>query len=121
MHYMFDHRSALCLLVSIGFSFGSVQAKEAARVTGEQKKWHRVTVNLTGPATSENATPNPFRDYRLTVRFRHLGSKKDYHVPGYFAADGNPAETGADAISIAEMNWVMLVLLIGKSPIEFSL
>ncbi|QDU96542.1 hypothetical protein Pla8534_43630 [Lignipirellula cremea] len=91
------YRSTLCLLVSLGISIGCALADEPARVTGERKKWHRVTVTLTGPATSENATPNPFRDYRLTVRFRHPGSKKAYQVPGYFASDGNAAETGADA------------------------
>ena len=42
-----------------------------ARVQGELKQWHRVTLTFDGPATSEDATPNPFRNYRLNVTFRH--------------------------------------------------
>lgn len=57
--------------------------------------WQRHTITFEGPATSEAANPNPFRDYRLTVTFRHPGSGKSYVVPGFFAADGNAAETSA--------------------------
>ena len=34
-------------------------------------------------------------DYRLDVTFTHGKTKKSYIVPGYFAADGNAAETSA--------------------------
>jgi len=64
-------------------------------LSGERKKWHRVTLTFTGPQTAETATPNPFRDYRLNVTFTK-GAKR-YVVPGYYAADGNAAETGADS------------------------
>ncbi len=64
-----------------------------ATITGELKQWHNVTVTFDGPRTSETASPNPFLDYRLNVTFAQ-GSKR-YRVPGYFAADGNAAETGA--------------------------
>lgn len=64
-------------------------------VTGELKKWHRVTFTFTGPKASEQGTPNPFRDYRLTAEFVKEG--RVVTVPGYFAADGNAAETGADS------------------------
>lgn len=66
-------------------------------ISGELKKWHRVTLAFDGPATSETATPNPFRDYRLNVTFTHPASAKSYLVPGHFAADGNAANTGADS------------------------
>jgi hypothetical protein len=56
-------------------------------------KWHRVTVTFDGPETSETATPNPFRDYRLVVTFTN-GSKKRV-VQGYFAADGTAGESSA--------------------------
>jgi hypothetical protein len=37
-------------------------------------------------------------DYRLDVTFRHESSNKNYsNVPGFFAADGNAAETSATA------------------------
>ena len=63
-------------------------------VSGELKTWHTVTITFSGPITSEQATPNPFTDYRMQVIF--IGpSGQTYEVPGYFAADGNAAETSA--------------------------
>ena len=68
-------------------------APSAVEVSGELKKWHRVTLTFTGPETSETAAPNPFRDYRLNVTFVH-GSTR-YVVPGFYAADGDSADTSA--------------------------
>src|SRR4030042_2493174 len=68
-------------------------AADKCEVSGELKKWHKVTLTFTGPQTGEEAEPNPFRDYRLNVTFTH-GDKR-YVVPGYYTADGNAAETGA--------------------------
>ncbi len=62
-------------------------------VSGELKQWHRVTVTFAGPQTDETATVNPFRNYRLDVQFTQ-GDKR-YVVPGFYAADGNTAETSA--------------------------
>jgi hypothetical protein len=64
-------------------------------ISGDVKVWHKVTVTFDGPKTSEDATPNPFRDYRLNVTFTHPESGAAYTVPGFFAADGNAAETSA--------------------------
>ncbi|WOO40862.1 DUF5060 domain-containing protein [Rubellicoccus peritrichatus] len=64
------------------------------------KKWHRVTVAFEGPSTSEDATTNPFTDYRLNVTFTHPVSGKSYLVPGYYAADGNAGESGANSGNI---------------------
>ena len=50
---------------------------------------------LTGPRVHEQDTPNPFYRYRLDVAVD--GPEGDYTIPGYFAADGNAAETGARA------------------------
>ena len=66
-----------------------------ATITGELRQWHKITITFDGPHTSETADPNPFLHYRLTVTFTQ-GNRK-YVVPGYFAADGNAAETGAAA------------------------
>ncbi len=66
-----------------------------AAITGELKQWHNVTLTFEGPHTSEAASPNPFLRYRLNVTFSK-GSRR-YVVPGYFAADGNAAETSADS------------------------
>ena len=68
-------------------------ATEMPVVSGELKKWHKITLTFAGPETSETAKPNPFLDYRLNVTFA-LG-KKQYIVPGYYAADGDAAETSA--------------------------
>ena len=62
-------------------------------VAGEMKKWQPVTLSFLGPQLSETGTPNPFTDFRLEVTFQH-GDRK-FVVPGYFAADGNAAETSA--------------------------
>jgi len=67
----------------------------ADAVSGELKHWHRVTLTLHGPDTGQTATPNPFRDYRLDVTFTHAASGETRLVPGFFAADGNAAETSA--------------------------
>ncbi|MBN2592277.1 MAG: DUF5060 domain-containing protein, partial [Sedimentisphaerales bacterium] len=64
-------------------------------VSGELKKWHKVTLTFSGPETGEDALPNPFLDYRLNVTFTKGG--KTLVVPGYYAADGNAAETSAKA------------------------
>ena len=64
-------------------------------VCGELRKWHRVTITFDGAASSESATPNPFTDYRLNVTFTQ-GERKVV-VPGFYAADGNAAESRAEA------------------------
>lgn len=64
-------------------------------VSGELKKWHRLSITFDGPQTSEDATPNPFADFRLLVKFTQGG--KSIEVPGFYAADGNAAETSAKA------------------------
>jgi hypothetical protein len=66
-----------------------------ARVSGELKRWHAVSITFDGPQAAEDATPNPFRDYRLYVTFTNAAAKKTYVVPGFYAADGNAAESSA--------------------------
>ena len=65
-----------------------------AEISGELKKWHRVTLTFNGPLTSESDTVNPFLDYRLNVQFRN--GDREYLVPGFYVADGDAAESGAD-------------------------
>lgn len=70
----------------------------ATRVTGELRQWHAITVELAGPFAAETDTdPNPFTDYRFTVTFTHESGAPAYSVPGYFAADGDAANTSATA------------------------
>ena len=66
-------------------------------LTGELRKWHKITLGFDGPVTSETATTNPFTDYALEVDLKHTVSGKTYRIPGYFAADGNAANSGASS------------------------
>ncbi len=66
-------------------------------ISGELKKWHKTTLTFDGPVTSETATTNPFTDYRLDVTFTHAASGKTYFVPGYYAADGDAANSNASS------------------------
>ena len=66
-------------------------------ISGELNEWHKVTLDLNGPYAHERDNePNPFIDYRMTVTFAHEDGTK-YVVPGYFAADGNAADSSAEA------------------------
>ena len=67
----------------------------ANEVTGVLKVWHRITITFEGPETDETAAINPFADFRLGVEFIHEQSGQKLLVPGFYAADGNAAETGA--------------------------
>ncbi len=64
-----------------------------AAVSGELKVWHRVTLTLEGPQTSEQDSVNPFLQSSLEVVFQQ--GDKQIHVRGFYAADGHAAETGA--------------------------
>ena len=75
---------------------GSLLAQTVA-VKGTLKRWHKVTLQLTGPSASETTGTNPFLNYRFDVTFSHPASGTKYVVPGYFAADGNAANTSADS------------------------
>jgi hypothetical protein len=67
-------------------------------VTGTRRKWQRVTVSFRHSAElAQLGSPNPFRDYRLDVEFVHAASGTVVRVPGFFAADGRAADTGATA------------------------
>ncbi|MDX2245959.1 MAG: DUF5060 domain-containing protein [Bacteroidia bacterium] len=57
----------------------------------EVRQWEKITLSFDGPPTGEQVADNPFLNYRLTVRFR-LG-EKTIDVPGFYAADGNAAES----------------------------
>lgn len=88
------------LLASLGalalaFSPASALADAPPSLSGELQQWHKLTFNFIGPATGEMATPNPFTDYRLNVTFTHAASGKSHRVPGYYAADGDAANTSA--------------------------
>lgn len=74
-----------------------VAALEAATasLSGELKQWHKLTLDFEGPHVSESDDYNPFLNYRLNVAFKHEKSGETFRVPGYFAADGNAANSSA--------------------------
>lgn len=79
----------------------------AARMSGETMCWHDVRLDFTGPEADEmDDSPNPFTDLSLDVTFRHVPTGREYRVPGYFAADGNAAETGAMSGNIWRCHFV---------------
>ncbi len=87
----------LIVICAVSLALAALQAAEAVQIDGELKKWHKVTFTFEGPQASEDAMPNPFMDYRLDVVFSHSEGGKSYRVPGYFAADGDAANTSAEA------------------------
>lgn len=65
-------------------------------ISGELKTWHTVTLTLDGPFAGEgDHSPDPFCCVVFDVLFTHESGEPSYRVPGYFAADGNAAETSA--------------------------
>jgi hypothetical protein len=84
------------LVVATALAQPPASANRNAEIGGELRQWHKITLTLDGPQADERASdPNPFRDYRMTVRFAHESGAPAYTVPGYFAADGNAANTSA--------------------------
>ena len=82
------HARALFVLL-----FFSSMALNAAVVEGELRKWHKITLTFDGPNLCENSSTNPFLDYRLNVTF--TDGTVTMVVPGFFAADGDAAESSA--------------------------
>ena len=75
----------------------------ALKIEGELQQWHKVTLVLDGPASSELAEINPFLDYKLEATFAQ--GERSFTVPGYFAADGNAGETSAREGSVWKVHF----------------
>jgi hypothetical protein len=92
---------AVCLLFPISCGSQSADREHgdgSILISGELKQWHKATLTLDGPFAAESdADPNPFTDYRMTVAFRHESGSPSYSTPGYFAADGEAANSSAEA------------------------
>lgn len=69
----------------------------------EIQNWHTLTLSFEGPQTAESDAGNPFLNYRLAVEFQHQDARKV--VRGFYAADGNAAETGADAGNVWQVRF----------------
>ena len=77
-----------CLFIS------SNSYSQNAHISGELKEYHKIT--LTWDIISMSESISTYQDYRLNVTFTSP-SGKSYLVPGYFAADGNAAQSGASS------------------------
>ncbi|MFS4483843.1 DUF5060 domain-containing protein [Hyunsoonleella sp. 2307UL5-6] len=73
-------------------------------IEGQLKKWEKITLNFEGDDITENDANNPFLNYRLNVIFKNNG--RVFTVPGFFAADGNAAETSATSGKIWQVRFM---------------
>jgi len=69
----------------------------------EGQIWHPITLSFEGPDLSETGEDNPFLNYRLTVIFSHKDIS--YTVPGFYAVDGNAAETSATSGNVWQVHF----------------
>ncbi len=77
--------------------------EEVAKNTPTYPQWHTVTLSFNGPTTAETSTDNPFLNYRLSVVFQHQTTKQV--IRGFYAADGNAAETSATTGAIWQVRF----------------
>lgn len=82
---------------------GDALGAPRAVVGGTLQRWHCVTVDFTGPDRREE--PATFRDYRLDVTFTHTATGTKLVVPGFFAADGRSADSGAASGTVWRANF----------------
>ncbi|MCI4665092.1 MAG: DUF5060 domain-containing protein [Neomegalonema sp.] len=64
-----------------------------AMISGALRAWRSVVLDFEGASLSE--APATFRNYRLDLRFEHDETGLAIVAPGFFAADGVAARTGA--------------------------
>lgn len=84
-------KAVLSILLSVLFC-GTLFAQ--TEISGDNKIWYPVTITFDGPTVAE--APATFTNYRLDVTFTGPGSQQ-YIVPGYFAADGDAANSSASS------------------------
>lgn len=75
------------------------------QVDGDLSRFQRVTLTFDGVYREEQGDKNPFLDVRLDVEFEHLPTGLRRVVPGFFAADGQAADSGASAGDQWRAHW----------------
>jgi hypothetical protein len=94
----------LTFLIPLMFLIGCRTSPEPyVKLKGELQQWHKLTLLISGPETSEIADENPFLDYKLEVNFS--SGDLSYTVPGYYAADGKAGESSAREGSIWKVHF----------------
>jgi hypothetical protein len=89
------------LLINFFTACGEADPSASADIT--VAKWQKLSLEFSGPETGELADVNPFTDYRLDVIFTN--GDHEITIPGYYAADGDAGETGADAGNVWRVNF----------------
>ena len=82
------------VLLSLSVPGHATVIEGETNLDGSFKKWHRIEVIFEGPQADESSAT--FRNHRLDVTFTSP-SGKQYKVPGFFDADGAPADTSASS------------------------
>ncbi|MEM9231838.1 MAG: DUF5060 domain-containing protein [Pseudomonadota bacterium] len=75
-----------------------------ATVTGTLQEWHKITLDFRSGDTFTEA-PSTFRDTRLDVTFTNQDTGQTIIVPGFFAADGNAANSNATSGNVWRVNF----------------
>ncbi len=91
---------ASCATPPVEFDAAAVEAE----VLAVHQQWQSVTLDFAGPEASEQGALNPFTDIRLLVTFQQ--GERQINVRGFFAADGNAAETSADTGNIWQVRFM---------------
>jgi hypothetical protein len=82
-------------------------ADQDAVITGERRKWHKLALTFEHDAVlGESSALNPFLDLRMVVHFFNPASGAFRSIPGFFAADGDAAQTSATAGTRWRVNFV---------------
>ena len=97
------HKIFLFWLLPLATLVGCNQKHSDVLMEGELQKWHRLILSFNGPQTDELAEENPFLDYRFDVTFSN--GDKTYVVPGFYATDGNAAESSASSGNIWQVRF----------------
>lgn len=95
------HKSKTAIFILVTIFISGCTPKVEQR--GELKKWHKMSLIFEGPETSEMDEYNPFLNYRMDVTFTN--GNQTYLVPGFYAADGNAAETSQTAGNKWQVNF----------------
>ncbi len=86
-----EMKRALSLIILLNIFFNKTSFSQST----PHQKWHKITLDFQGPATSELAQPNPFTYYRMDVTFTHEDGFPILTVPGFYATDGNAQNSSA--------------------------
>jgi hypothetical protein len=68
-------------------------SSQQVSIKGDLFKWNKITLELSGPNATETAST--FTNNRMDVTFTHTATGTALKVPGFFAADGDAANTSA--------------------------